>query len=194
MDLSNLRRRLALRSRTVLGLALIAASIIGVFAVISLSGTGTTVILAREFIPAGTTISADALLTVPIDAAAPVDHLTTAEATGQVAGVDLAPGDVVSHHALEPTSVERIAVALPLGVSPATGIGAGSVVSVWSVDEDGIVPPDTIARNVGVVGIADAGFGADTVATVLVDSIDIERVLGALGSKRLIVLTTGEAP
>ncbi|CAB4581717.1 unannotated protein [freshwater metagenome] len=71
---------------------------------------------------------------------------------------------------------------------------SGALVDLWAVDEDGATPPATVALNATVVAIADSGFGGDAVMTVLVDPLEVDRVLAVLDSSHVIVVTSGETP
>jgi hypothetical protein len=71
---------------------------------------------------------------------------------------------------------------------------SGASVDLWAVDEDGVSPPKTVALNATVVAIVESGFGGDAVMTVLVNPIEVDRVLAVLGSSHVIVVTSGETP
>ena len=75
---------------------------------------------------------------------------------------------------------------------PPSTVKSGATVDLWAVDEDGANPPVTVALNASVVAIADSGFGGDAVLTVLVDALEVDRVLAVLGSSHVIVVTSGE--
>ena len=189
---SFLRRRLA-ASRTLVGIALIIASVIGVVGVVRLSTPGDRVIMAMSFLPAGTVITEDVIeeVRVPSHAANAPESMT--DVIGRVTGSDIGGGEIITPRLLEPTPSSRVLIAVPLGVAPPSAFTNGEVVDLWSVSEDGVVPPISVARNAVIVSVNDSGFGGDSVLTVLVESAQVDRVLGVLGSSRIIVATSGES-
>jgi hypothetical protein len=116
------------------------------------------------------------------------------DVVGRVVALDIGAGEIITARLLETTSLSRVLVSVPLGVTPPSTIAIGATVDLWSVDEDGGAPPVTVARNASVVSIADSGFGGDSVLAVLIDPLEVNRVLAVLGSSHVIVATSGETP
>jgi len=189
---SFLRRRLA-ASRTLVGIALIIVSVIGVVGVVRLSTPGDRVIMAMSFLPAGTVITEDVIEEVRVSSHAVNSHESMTDVIGRVTGSDIGGGEIITARLLEPNPSSRVLIAVPLGVAPPSAFTNGEVVDLWSVSEDGVVPPITVARNAVIVSVNDSGFGGDSVLTVLVESAQVDRVLGVLGSSHIIVATSGES-
>ena len=191
--LSFLRRRLA-ASRTIVGVILVVASVAGVVAVVRLSTPGERVIMAISFLSAGTVITADAIEEVRVSSLATSPGVSLTEVIGRVVGSDIGAGELITARLLEPTTSSRVQISVPIGVMPPSTMTTGALVDLWAVDEDGATPPATVAINATVVAIADSGFGGDAVMTVLVDPLEVDRVLAVLGSSHVIVVTSGETP
>ena len=191
--LSFLRRRLA-ASRTIVGVVLVVASVAGVVAVVRLSTPGERVIMAISFLSAGTVITADAIDEVRVSSLTTSPGVSLTEVIGRVVGSDIGAGEIITARLLEPTTSSRVQISVPIGVTPPSTMTSGALVDLWAVDEDGATPPATVALNATVVAIADSGFGGDAVMTVLVDPLEVDRVLAGLGSSHVIVVTSGETP
>ncbi|CAB4578881.1 unannotated protein [freshwater metagenome] len=191
--LSFLRRRLA-ASRTIVGVVLVVASVAGVVAVVRLSTPGERVIMAISFLSAGTVITADAIEEVRVSSLATSPGVSLEEVIGRVVGSDIGAGELITARLLEPTTSSRVQISVPIGVMPPSTMTSGALVDLWAVDEDGATPPAAVAINATVVAIADSGFGGDAVMTVLVDPLEVDRVLAVLGSSHVIVVTSGETP
>ena len=191
--LSFLRRRLA-ASRTIVGVVLVVASVAGVVAVVRLSTPGERVIMAISFLSAGTVITADAIDEVRVSSLTTSPGVSLTEVIGRVVGSDIGAGEIITARLLEPTTSSRVQISVPIGVTPPSTMTSGALVDLWAVDEDGATPPATVALNATVVAIADSGFGGDAVMTVLVDPLEVDRVLAVLDSSHVIVVTSGETP
>ncbi len=188
--LSFVRRRLA-ASRTLVGIALVLASVVGVVTVIRLSTPGERAIMANNFLAAGTVITADAIDEVRVSSLAGATPVSATEIVGRIVGSDIGAGEIITARLLEPSPSSRIQVSVPVGVIPPANMNAGSTVDLWAVDEESVNPPMTVALNATVVTIVDSGFGGDAVMTVLVDVREVDRVLAVLDSSHFIVATSG---
>lgn len=182
------------RSRVMVGVLLIGISIAGVFGVIQSQTRGVRVLLAADFLPAGSVISEADLAEARILDPNPTYLLETSEVIGQTLGTDVGPGELITQRMFEPTLVQRVSVAVPLGYPPAQNIESGSNVSVWVVDKENNSPPVAVSNEATVTELSDSGFGADILATLLVNFTDVDRLLAATSSRRHIVITTGETP
>jgi hypothetical protein len=189
--LSFLRRRLA-ASRTIIGIALVVVSLVGVVGVVRLSTPGERVIMAISFLPAGTVITADAVDEVRVSSLASSPGASLTEIVGRVVGADVGAGEIITARLLEPSALSRVQISVPLGVTPPSTMTSGASIDLWAVDEDGDTPPVTVARNAAVVSMTDSGFGGDSIVNVLVNPLDVHRVLAVLGSSHVIVATSGE--
>jgi len=186
-------RRWLAASRTLVGVALIIVSVVGVVSVVRLSTPGDRVIMANSFLPVGTVITEDVIEEGRVSSIAVNPSESPTDVIGRVVGSDIGGGEIITARLLEPISSSRVLISVPLGVTPPPAITSGTVVDLWSVNEDADMPPITVARNAVVVSVTDSGFGGDSVLTVLVDPVQVDRVLGVLGSSRVIVATSGES-
>jgi hypothetical protein len=189
--LSFLRRRLA-ASRTIIGIALVVVSLVCVVGVVRLSTPGERVIMAISFLPAGTVITADAVDEVRVSSLASSPGASLTEIVGRVVGADVGAGEIITARLLEPSALSRVQISVPLGVTPPSTMTSGASIDLWAVDEDGDTPPVTVARNAALVSMTDSGFGGDSIVNVLVNPLDVNRVLAVLGSSHVIVATSGE--
>jgi len=191
--LSFFRRRLA-SSRTIVGAVIVVASVVGVVSVVRLSTPGERATMAISFLPTGTVITADAIAEVRVSSLGTSHGLSMTEAIGRVVGFDIGVGEIITPRLLEPSTLSRVQISVPIGVLPPSTMTSGASVDLWAVDEDGVSPPKTVAHNATVVAIVESGFGGDAVMTVLVNPIEVDRVLAVLGSSHVIVVTSGETP
>ena len=188
----SLFQRIARRSRVVVGLGFVIISIIGVGAVIQFSTPGDPVILATRFLSAGTVITEDHITAGRLSSATLADVVDATDLVGHALGVDVGKGEIVTARMLEPTSSTRVELSVPLGVAPPSGVARGSVVALWSLDTEGLVPPVAVANTATVMSLDEGNFGGETIATVLVNPADVDRVLAVLGTTRLLVATSSE--
>lgn len=188
-----IRRRLA-TSRTITGAVLVAVSIVGVVGIVRLSTPGERVIMAADFLPAGTVITDDLIEDAKVSGNISSSDWPLADVIGRVVGFDIGKGEVITARLLEPTQSSRVQISVPLGVSPPTSLVNGSSVDLWSVDTEDEMPPVAVAQHAMVVAMTDSGFGGDAVITVLVDSLEVDRVLAVLGTRHVVVATSSENP
>lgn len=188
-----IRRRLA-TSRTITGAVLVAVSIVGVVGIVRLSTPGERVIMATDFLPAGTVITDDLIEDARVSGNISSPDWPLADVIGRVVGFDIGKGEVITARLLEPTQSSRVQISVPLGVNPPTSLVSGSSVDLWSVDTEDEMPPAAVAQHAMVVAMTDSGFGGDAVITVLVDSLEVDRVLAVLGTRHVVVATSSEKP
>lgn len=187
-------RLTAPRSTTVVGIGMIIAGVIGTQFVITANNEGIPLVIATTDILAGTVITHDMVSTGRLAGTTSVDSVSVDDVVGRIASADVAAGDLINGRVMEESVESRTIVAVPLGLPLAHGIGDGSLVNLWQVDDDGVTPPTSIAQSVRVVDVSTSSLGSDEIASVLLDPMDVDRVLGALGASRLIVATAGQAP
>ena len=190
----SLVERLTRTSRTLVGLVLIVASIVGVTLVVRSAAPGNRIVMAAAFLPAGTIITAESLREGRISPTPPGSVLVAEDVIGRVAGVDIGDGEFISARMLEAIPESRVRVSVPLGITPPTTIARGSVIELWAVDADEISPPVAVARNATVLAVVESGLGGGTALTLLVTAFDVDRVLSAIGSSDMMVATEGETP
>jgi len=174
-----------------LGLALIGVSVFGTVWVVSENSTGTGMVLAARFIPAGTVISSDDLTEARVQADIDFASVALPELVGQRTAVDLAAGDLVSQHTLDSTSSQRRTIAVPLDIAPATTIASGSRIELWFVDAENSRPPRLAAHDVVVIAVRRGGFGEGELVDVSIDVRDEGSLLAALGANGQIIATKG---
>jgi flagella basal body P-ring formation protein FlgA len=192
--LRSLVERLTRTSRTLVGLVLIVASIVGVTLVVRSAAPGNRIVMAAAFLPAGTIITAESLREGRISPTPAGSVLVAEDVIGRVAGVDIGDGEFISARMLEAIPESRVRVSVPLGITPPTTIARGSVIELWAVDADEISPPVAVARNATVLAVVESGLGGGTALTLLVTAFDVDRVLSAIGSSDMMVATEGETP
>ena len=175
-----------------LGLALVAVSIAGTVWVISDRTQGTGIVLAKRFIPAGTTVTTGDVIEGRADADVVIPALTVEEVIGQRTAHDLADGDVLSRHDIDSTVSSRTVVAVPLGISPAESITSGIRIQLWFVPRDAMSPPRVIAHDVVVISARRGSFGEGDVLDVSISSRDQDALLIALAAEGAVVATTGD--
>jgi flagella basal body P-ring formation protein FlgA len=190
----SLVERLTRTSRTLVGLVLIVASIVGVTLVVRSAAPGNRIVMAAAFLPAGTIITAESLREGRISPTPAGSVLVAEDVIGRVAGVDIGDGEFISARMLEAIPESRVRVSVPLGITPPTTIARGSVIELWAVDADEISPPVAVARNATVLAVVESGLGGGTALTLLVTAFDVDRVLSAIGSSDMMVATEGETP
>ncbi len=193
MSLIHRLRAIRLRSSALIGALLIVASIVGVNLVIRANNVGDPVLLAAEFLPAGTTVTDELIVDARL-VGRTAESLDRADVIGRVLATDVGAGELITGREFDETLESDTIVAIPLGVAPADSIAVGSTVSLWDVDSDGIRPPVTIAGRATLLDVAEGSLGSEARVTVLLSALDVDRVLGALGSTSLIVATSGQAP
>ncbi len=198
-------RRLSVDPRLVIGLLLVAASAVGVFALVSAADASETLYSARVTLTAGDRIDED-------------DLLATSVRDGAGAGLYLAPGDIppdglvvtrtVGEGELVPMSalgstagVRLTSIVLSVnGQLPATVV-AGSVVDVWVAREDdngGVGAPEVIVSGATVVRLVESETivaGRQTTAVELLLPRDrIARVLEALAGEATVSIVPADLP
>lgn len=194
MKLLNRMRGVTIRSTATVGLALILASVVGVTLIIRANNAGEPILVARDFIAAGTVISDDMVVEARIVGVHPESALTRADIVGRTTSLDVGSGELIGHRVIDEMATSRTIVAIPLGVAPAELIESGSTITLWEVDGDGVNPPVAIANGATLLAVSDGSLGSEAAATVLLDASEVDRVLGAVGASALIVATSGTAP
>jgi len=187
-------RRITVTSRSLIGLILIVASIVGVVLVVRSSAPGDRIILAAEFLPAGSTITADSIREGRATDVPASLILNADDVVGRVVGVDVGDGEFISARMLEVVPLTNTQVSVPLGVTPPTSVTRGTAVELWAVDAEGIAPPLAIAHHAIVISLSEGGFGGETVLTVRVGPHEVAQVLATIGSSQLVMATASDSP
>lgn len=189
--------------RFLIGIALVVVSIVGVWLVISSSGTTTPVLQASHTIVPGEPLTSDDFQVVDVNLGASADGYLAPQdlREGVVAARTLAEGELVPESATQPADASRSTTII---VESQTGVPAdvspGAVVELWHAAplEDGqdhetpriLVPDATVAS----VTRTEAVLASDATSVELViDRADVAEVLAAItgGSALSIVPTSG---
>jgi hypothetical protein len=198
-------RRLGIDPRLVIGLLLVVASAVGVFALVSAADASETLYSARVTLTAGDRIDEDDLLATSVREGAggglylapgdiPADGLVVTRTVGE--------GELVPLSALGSAAGERLtSIVLSVdGQLPAT-VDAGSVVDVWvaSEDDDGVIgAPEVIVSGATVVRLVESETivaGRQTTAVELLVPRDrIARVLEALAAEASVSIVPADLP
>jgi len=178
--------------RFIIGLLLVAASVGGVYAIVSFADTSVPAYTARDPLAQGDVISLDDLVEshVRLDGA---DDLYLLEGDvpddGLVVVKPVAAGELVPASAVGSAAGQRFAsVVLTLATQLPASVGPGSPVDLWSAQEgdDGFGPPTVLVSSATVVRLVTSeGLVVDKrVATVelLVPKSKIARVLEAVAN------------
>jgi hypothetical protein len=198
-------RRVSIDPRVVIGLLLVVASAVGVFALVSAADASETLYSARVTLTAGDRLDED-------------DLLATSVRDGAGGGLYLAPGDIppeglvvtrtVGEGELVPmsalgstTGIRLTAIVLSVNGQLAATVEAGSTVDVWvaSADPDGVIgAPEVIVSNATVVRLVESETivaGRQTTAVeVLVPRDRIARVLEALAAEASVSIVPADLP
>ncbi|WP_449407945.1 SAF domain-containing protein [Microbacterium maritypicum] len=179
--------------RFVIGLVLIAASITGVWVVVSSAGTTTSVFQTTRTIVQGEVLTADDLRTVEVNLAVLADdYLSPATLReGVVAARTLGAGELVPRSSLADAEARRTTTIV---VSSSTGVqqevGAGSVVELWETpappeDAEAIAPPRVLVGDAIVHALVeDDGVlsGGPTGVELVIDRGAVTDVLAAIAA------------
>ena len=178
------------RPRTWLGVGLIGISIVGTVIVVADSKTGTGIVLAATFIPAGHEITADDIVSARLMTAGTSSSLSERDVIGRRVVSDLAPGDLLTQRSLDGTFESRKVVSVPVGITPAVAAIVGARVELWFVAKQQ-QPPELIAHDATVIASRRGSFGDGDMVDLSIDSRDVDKVIGSLGADGLFTMTVG---
>lgn len=191
--------------RFLIGIALVLASVVGVWLVVSASRHTEPVYAAARTIIAGQTVTTEDLRVVHVGLG-PVEgsYLGAGEEiAGLVAGRTIADGELIARGALgDPDDVATTTLVLRSAVDVPASVGAGAVVEVWSAplaetgefDMPRILVPDAIV--VSVARDESAIGGGEAAVEVVIPRADVAATLAAMadGSALSVVPTAVRAP
>lgn len=177
--------------RALLGLSLVAISIAGTAWVIADNSTGTGIILATRFIAAGDVIAVEDVSTASIVGTALVTPVDASAVVGHRAAIDIVEGAMISPHHLDSTIALRRVLAIPIGVTPANTLSAGSRAQLWFIPSDSTTPPRIAARDVIVISTRRGSFGEGDIIDVSISASDEDSLMTALGSDGTLVVSEG---
>ena len=189
-------------ARFLFGIAVVALSIGGVWAVVSSSGTTTPVLQATRTIALGEALVSEDFQVVEVGLGTVTDRYLAPQElhAGQVASRTVFAGELLAASAAESADANRTTTIV---VESSTGIpadvAAGSVIELWHsppVDDSGSQgPPRILVADAIVTSVtkAEGMLSADgTTAEVVIDRADVAEVLAAItGGSVLSVVPIG---
>ncbi|CAN7287777.1 SAF domain-containing protein [Microbacterium foliorum] len=189
-------------ARFLIGIAVVALSIGGVWAVVSSSGTTTPVLQATRTIALGEALVSEDFQVVEVGLGTVTDRYLAPQElhAGQVASRTVFAGELLATSAAESADANRTTTIV---VESSTGIpadvAAGSVIELWHsppVDDSGSQgPPRILVADAIVTSVtkAEGMLSADgTTAEVVIDRADVAEVLAAItGGSVLSVVPIG---
>lgn len=194
------RRRFVTDPRFLIGVALVIASIAGVWWVVAAADRTTQAYATRATLPAGATVHADDLVATRVRlAGAERLYLTAVPADGAVVTRTVAAGELVPASAVREGEPQSTSVVVPARSPLPTAVTAGATVDVWAakrLEHDGFGPPAVLVQSATVIAVNQAdGLVADrsTVAVeIRVPARKVAAVLAALtGGDSVAVLPAG---
>lgn len=189
-------------ARFLIGIAVVALSIGGVWAVVSSSGTTTPVLQATRTIALGESLVSEDFQVVEVGLGTVTDRYLAPQElhAGQVASRTVFAGELLATSAAESADANRTTTIV---VESSTGIpadvAAGSVIELWHsppVDDGGSQgPPRILVADAIVTSVtkAEGMLSADgTTAEIVIDRADVAEVLAAItGGSVLSVVPIG---
>lgn len=194
------RRRVALDVRLVIGLGLVAASVVGVVLLVGVADTRVRVYAAADTLAPGDRVDADDLVerSVALDGAEDLYlRVGTLPADGFVVAQPVNAGQLVPVSAAGSTDGQRAtSLVLRLAGPVSTVVGTGSLVDVWGIavrdgaafDGGGTGTPVVLAAQATVVRVLDddallvGSAGAGSTVEVLVPRTRVARLLQAIAN------------
>ncbi|MFJ4997494.1 hypothetical protein ACIP5T_05040 [Microbacterium sp. NPDC088619] len=189
-------------ARFLIGIAVVALSIGGVWAVVSTSGTTTPVLQATRTIALGEALIASDFQVVEVGLGTVTDRYLAPQElrTGQIASRTVFEGELMATAAAEDGDANRtttIVVESSTGI-PA-GVAAGSVIELWHSppvdDGSGQGPPRILVADATVASVTKTEgmlTAEGTTAEVVIDRADVADVLAAItGGSVLSVVPIG---
>jgi len=187
------RRRFWFDPRFAIGLALIGASVVGVFLIVNGADTSVRVLAARAPLSPGDIVTSDDLVVTSVRVDGALDHYLVAADVpegGLVLTRPVAEGELVPATAVgSAAGLTQSSMVITVNQQLPASIGPGSTVDVWAAREleSGLYgPPIVVVSTATVVRIVDtSGLVVDDTAgtvEVLVPRLRIARVLEAVAN------------
>ncbi|CAH0163096.1 hypothetical protein SOM10_00565 [Microbacterium sp. CFBP9023] len=189
-------------ARFLIGIAVVALSVAGVWAVVSSSGATTPVLQATRTIPLGEALVSGDFQVVDVGLGAVSDRYLAPQdlRPGQIASRTVVDGELMPTSAAEDADANRTTTIV---VESSTGIpadvGAGSIIELWHSPpvDDGALPgtPRILVADAIVTSVTktEGMLAADgTTAEIVIDRADVADVLSAItGGSVLSVVPIG---
>ncbi|MEY4397379.1 MAG: hypothetical protein RLZZ40_1135, partial [Actinomycetota bacterium] len=175
------------------GLSLIAVSVAGTVAVITLNREGTVIIVASHFITAGTVLTDDDIehATIRVGADIPIDAET--HVLGRRVATDIAPGESITSHDIDSTVARRRVISVPLTIAPPSYLRPGDRIQLWFAPTRQGDVPVVVTSDAVVVALRAGGFGEGAIVDVSIVDRDEAKTIAALGSDGAILAVIGDA-
>jgi hypothetical protein len=187
------KRRAVFDPRLVIGLALVAGAVAGVYAVVTAADTSVQVYVARAALAPGDRITETDLrvASVRLDAATEL-YLAPGDipSEGLIVTRSVTPGELVPTQAIGSTDGLRLtSVVLAVTGALASAIDSGSTVDIWAAregDAGEFGPPSVMVSSATVVRLVETqsivARGETTAVEVLVPKTRVARVLQAIAN------------
>jgi len=199
------RKRIWFDPRFAIGLALIVASVAGVFAIVNAADTSVRVLAAREPLNPGDIVDADDLVVTSVRLDGALDHYLVAgdiPADGVVLSRPIAAGELVPASAVgSAAGLRQSSIVITVNGQLPASVGPGSVVDVWAARElesGTFGAPIVVVSSATVVRIVDSeGIVVDDssgTVEVLVPRLRIARVLEAIANDDALSLVPTSIP
>lgn len=194
-------QRKSSRSRLILAIALIAASLISAFLFSSLANQKTTMIVSTTFLLPGHQITENDLARVQVTLGDVAMNYISEESQilGTFTKVRLEAHELISRTSISPQADSSSLSSVPLSIRSADvpeGISPGSVIDIYWVqaDSNGEIQliPELVIAGAHVLAITKSGsnFGSEVGLTVAVQSDEVLLLLGATSQGRVVLVSS----
>jgi Flp pilus assembly protein CpaB len=189
------------RSRLVLAIALIAASLISAFIFSALANQKTTMIVSKTFLLSGHQITANDLTQVQVTLGNLKENYVSQESqiVGSFAKVRIEADELIARSSISLQSDSFSLSAVPLSIRAADapeGMQPGSTIDIYWVqsetNNETQLIPELVINGAHVLAITKSGsnFGSEIGLTVAVDSEDVLLLLGATSQGRVVLVSS----
>lgn len=194
-------QRKSSRSRLILAIALIAASLISAFLFSSLANQKTTMIVSTTFLLPGHQITENDLARVQVTLGDVAMNYISEESQilGTFTKVRIEAHELISRTSISPQADSSSLSSVPLSIRSADvpeGISPGSVIDIYWVqaDSNGEIQliPELVIAGAHVLAITKSGsnFGSEVGLTVAVQSDEVLLLLGATSQGRVVLVSS----
>ena len=194
-------QRKSSRSRLILAIALITASLISAFLFSSLANQKTTMIVSTTFLLPGHQITENDLARVQVTLGDVAMNYISEESQilGTFTKVRIEAHELISRTSISPQADSLSLSSVPLSIRSADapeGISPGSVIDIYWVQADSNVEiqliPELVIAGAHVLAITKSGsnFGSEVGLTVAVQSDEVLLLLGATSQGRVVLVSS----
>jgi hypothetical protein len=194
-------QRKSSRSRLILAIALITASLISAFLFSSLANQKTTMIVSTTFLLPGHQITENDLARVQVTLGDVAMNYISEESQilGTFTKVRIEAHELISRTSISPQADSLSLSSVPLSIRSADapeGISPGSVIDIYWVqaDSNGEIQliPELVIAGAHVLAITKSGsnFGSEVGLTVAVQSDEVLLLLGATSQGRVVLVSS----